>query len=89
MRPLTTYRLVLKRITDDWKLLLSIFVGMTVTASLLAGAPVYIRTLERQSIDTAIERADQIFLNIFAFGSKLPLSRDLSLIHISEPTRPY
>ena len=76
MHPLTTYRLVLKRITDDWKLLLSIFVGMTVTASLLAGAPVYIRTLERQSIDTAIERADQIFLNIFAFGSKLPLSRD-------------
>ncbi|MCH7800790.1 MAG: hypothetical protein IIC24_04505, partial [Chloroflexi bacterium] len=75
MRPLTTYKLVLKRITDDWKLLLGIFVGMTIAATLLAGAPVYIRTLERQSINAAIERADQSFLNIFVFGSKLPLTR--------------
>ncbi|MDP6514346.1 MAG: ABC transporter permease [SAR202 cluster bacterium] len=76
MRQLTTSKLILKRITDDWKLLLSIFVGMIVASSLLAGAPVYIRTLERQSIDTAIERADQPFLNLFVFGSRLPLSRD-------------
>jgi ABC-type antimicrobial peptide transport system permease subunit len=76
MRPLTTYNLIAKRITDDWKLLLSVFVGITVAASLLAGAPVYLRTLERQSINIAIERADQTFLNIFAFGAKLPLNRD-------------
>ena len=76
MRPLTTYKLVLKRITDDWKLLLSIFVGTTIAASLLAGAPVYIRTLERQGIDTAIERADQSFINIFIFAPYITLSRD-------------
>lgn len=76
MRPLTTYKLVLKRITDDWKLLLSIFVGITVAASLLAGAPVYIRTLERQGINTAIERASQSFLNIYIFAPYITLSRD-------------
>ena len=75
MRPLTTYNLIAKRIADDWKLLLSVFVGITIAASLLAGAPVYLRTLERQSINIAIERADQTFLNIFAFGAKLPLNR--------------
>jgi ABC-type lipoprotein release transport system permease subunit len=76
MRPLTTYKLVIKRITDDWKLLLSIFVGLMIAATLLAGAPVYIRTLERQSINTAIERADQTFLNIFAYAPYVNLSRD-------------
>ncbi|MCH7802108.1 MAG: hypothetical protein IIC24_11285, partial [Chloroflexi bacterium] len=76
MRPLTTYKLVLKRITDDWKLLLSIFVGLTIATSLLAGAPVYIRTLERQGINTAIERADQSFLNIYAFAPAITLSRE-------------
>ena len=76
MRPLTTFKLVLKRITDDWKLLLSIFVGITVAASLLAGAPVYIRTLERQGINTAIERADQSYLNIFTYAPYITLSKD-------------
>jgi hypothetical protein len=76
MRSLTTYKLALKRITDDWKLLLSIFVGITVAASLLAGAPVYIRTLERQGINTAIERADQSFLNIFTLAPYVTLSRE-------------
>lgn len=76
MTPLTTLKLVLKRIADDWKLLLSIFVGVTIAATMLSGAPIYIRTLERQGIDTAIERAKQTFLNIYVFAPYIPLTRD-------------
>ena len=72
---MSTYKLVVRRLSDDWKLLLSIFVGITVAAALVAGAPVYLRTLERQGINTAIDRASQIFLNLFVFAPYVPLDR--------------
>ena len=62
---MTTTSFVLKRLADDWKLLVAIFTGITVAATLLSGAPIYISTLERQGINTAIDRADQYFLNIY------------------------
>lgn len=37
MPTLTTARFVLRRLTDDWKLLLSIFAGITVATTLIAG----------------------------------------------------
>ncbi len=52
----------------------SIFVGITIAATLLAGAPSYIWTLERQGINTSIDRASQSFLNIFAAAPYIPLS---------------
>tara|TARA_Y100000310_G_scaffold302575_2_gene340023 strand:- start:1787 stop:5443 length:3657 start_codon:yes stop_codon:yes gene_type:complete len=75
MRPLTTNKLVLKRLVDDWKLLLSIFVGIVIATSLVAGAPIYIRTLERQGLDTAIDRSEQRFLNVYTVAPYTTLSR--------------
>ena len=72
---MTTSSFVLKRLTDDWKLLLAIFAGVSIAATLLAGAPIYVATLERQGINTAIDRADQSFLNIFTAASHITLSR--------------
>ena len=54
MPPMSTYKIVSRRLADDWKLLLSILVGITVAATLVAAAPIYIRTLERQGIDTGV-----------------------------------
>ena len=62
-----------KRLADDWKLLAAIFSGITIAATLLAGAPVYISTLERQGIDTAIDRANQSYLNIYAASPYITL----------------
>ena len=62
-----------KRLSDDWKLLAAIFLGITIAATLLAGAPVYISTLERQGIDTAIDRANQSYLNIYAASPYITL----------------
>ena len=76
MAPLTTTSFVLRRLADDWKLLAAIFAGVTIAATLLAGAPIYIATLERQSVHTAIDRADQSFLNIYGVAPYVTLSRD-------------
>ena len=73
---MTTTSFVLKRLADDWKLLAAILAGITVAATLLASAPIYISTLERQGIDTAIDRANQSFLNIYGAAPHIVLSRD-------------
>ncbi len=75
MPPMTTTAFVIRRLADDWKLLVAIFAGITVAAALLASAPIYLRTLERQGIDTAIDRADQSFLNIYGAVPHIILSR--------------
>ena len=76
MPPMTTTSFVLRRLADDWKLLAAIFAGITVAATLLASAPIYLKTLERQGIDTAIDRADQSFLNIYGTAPHIVLSRE-------------
>jgi hypothetical protein len=75
MRPLTSTGYIFKRLADDWKLLLSAFVGILVASSLVAGAPVYLQALDRQSINTDIDRASDVFLNVFVVGPYLPLAR--------------
>ena len=75
MPPMTTTAFVLRRLADDWKLLAAIFAGIIVAAALLASAPIYLRTLERQGIDTAIDRADQSYLNIYGAVPHIVLSR--------------
>ena len=70
---MTILSFISKRLSDDWKLLAAIFLGITIAATLLAGAPVYISTLERQGIDTAIDRANQSYLNIYAASPYITL----------------
>ena len=74
MYPLSTPKLIIRRLTTDWKLLLSIFLGITVATVLVAGAPVYVDSLERQGINTAIDRSSESYLNIFAVAPHVPLS---------------
>ena len=73
---MSTTSFVLRRLADDWKLLLAIFAGITIAATLLAGAPTYVRTLERQGIHTAIDRAANSFLNIYAAAPFIPLTTE-------------
>ncbi len=73
---MTIISFISKRLSDDWKLLAAIFSGITIAATLLAGAPIYISTLERQGIDTAIDRANQSYLNIYAASPYITLDGD-------------
>ena len=76
MRSLSTSNLIVKRLLDDWKLLLSIFVGIVIASSLVAGAPVYFKSLQRLGINTAIDRSSVYFLNLFTFAPHVPLDRE-------------
>ena len=49
--------------------------GVTVATSLIAGAPVYIKTLERQALNTAIDRVSDISLDIYVLAPNVQLDR--------------
>ena len=76
MHPLSTPNLIASRIAANWKLLLSILLGITIAATLVSGAPIYVKTLERQGINTAIDRESNDILNVVAFAPYLSVDRD-------------
>ena len=76
MGPLTTRRLIVKRLLDDWKLLISIFLGFVVTTTLVAGTPIYFRSLQRVGVNAAIDRSSVFFLNFFAYAPHVQFDRD-------------
>ena len=76
MQPLSLPKFIIKRLADDWKLLLSIFLGILLASTLIAGAPVYFRSLQKLGLNTAIDRAPDVFLNIFTYAPRVPLSEN-------------
>ncbi|MCH7786780.1 MAG: hypothetical protein IIC22_04625, partial [Chloroflexi bacterium] len=76
MQSLSIRKLIIKRLLDDWKLLLSIFIGIAIASSLVAGAPVYFTSLQKLGVNTSIDRSSAFFLNFFAFAPNIPLTRD-------------
>lgn len=73
MNQLSMPKFIVKRLKDDWKLLLSIFAGIAIASTLVAGTPIYLQSLERLSINTAIDRSSSTFLDIFVFARHIPL----------------
>ena len=75
--PIDTKRLVLRRLRDDWQLILSIFSGILVATTLISGAPVYLDSLARQSIATTIDstvaRRTDGFLTIVTHLRSIPV----------------
>lgn len=76
MRSFSTFGFIIKRLSSDWKLLLSIFAGIIIASTLVAGAPVYLNSLARLTLNTSIDRSSILFLNIFAFAPNVPLSEE-------------
>ncbi len=76
MRAFSTFGFIIKRLGSDWKLLLSIFAGIIIASTLVAGAPVYLNSLARLTLNTSIDRSSDLFLNIFAFAPNVPLTEE-------------
>ena len=76
MRSFSTFGFIFKRLSSDWKLLLSIFAGIIIASTLVAGAPVYLNSLARLTLNTSIDRSSILFLNIFAFAPNVPLNEE-------------
>ncbi len=73
MRPLSTPRLVLKRLADDWVFLTSIFVGITVAATIVAAAPIYLRALERLALNNEVDSLARPGSNLTIIAQDMPL----------------
>ena len=69
-------RLILRRLAANWKLLLAIFAGVTMASSLVVGAPVYIASLNRLSLDTSVERAPDRALRVRSYAPFVPVRQD-------------
>ena len=65
-----------RRFAHDWKLLLSIFAGILLSSMLVSGTPIFLDSLERITLNTAIDRSSQTYLNISIFTSTLPSGND-------------
>ncbi len=80
MRSFSTFGFIIKRLNSDWKLLLSIFAGIIIASTLVAGAPVYLNSLARLTLNTSIDRSSNLFLNIFAFAPNVPLNEESLIV---------
>lgn len=65
--------LIAGRLRANWRLVAAVFVGVTVSSSLAVGAPVYLETLNRMSLDTAFARTSDHFLKIRTYVPFVPL----------------
>ena len=66
-------RLIAKRLVASRVLLLSVFAGITVAATLASGAPVYIKSLEQLAFTKSLDRIPGPFFTFHLFGSKVAL----------------
>ena len=64
MQPLSIPGLIRRRLLNDWKLLLSVFVGITIATTLVAGTPVYLSALEQQGFITSLDEISAPVLTI-------------------------
>ena len=64
MEPLSIPRLLQRRLLNDWKLLLSVFLGITIATTLVAGTPVYLSALEQQGFNTSLDEISAPVLTI-------------------------
>ena len=76
MNAVSMPKLVLKRVADDWVSLLSIFVGIIISITLMAAAPVYLKALERLSLNVEIDGLIRPFSNIYVLAFNVPLTGD-------------
>lgn len=75
MRQLSIARLIGKRLADDWKLLLSVFIGTGIATTVAAATPVYLDSLEQLSFHTSLDRLPSHYLDISVSPPNVPLTQ--------------
>ena len=73
---LSILNLIRNRLRNEWKLMLSIFSGILIATILISGAPIYLDSLERISVNTAFDRTSGSTLNALIYTPNIVLSRD-------------
>ena len=74
------FRLAMRRLRSEWRLMSSVFVGIVIATTLMSAAPAYLDALERQSVNsmvrTLVARGGGTFFDIVAHFDFVPLERD-------------
>ncbi len=70
---LSIIRLTYKRVSGESRLLLGAFIGSLITATVIAGGPVYLRTLERAGVEDTVDSTGLYYTNIQVTSSWVPL----------------
>ena len=76
MQEISVPRLIGRRLARDWALLLSVFLGVLLATSVVAGAPVYLKALDRLAFGIALSEFRGSSLSISVFASHILLSRE-------------
>ncbi len=74
MYPLSVPRLVRKRLAANWKLLVSVFVGMAVATTVAAATPIYIQALEQEAFRARLDEISRGSLDFNVIASGIPMS---------------
>ena len=74
MSHLSLPKLVAKRVAKDWKIMVTMFVGITVATSVAAAAPLYPNALDQLDFQAAVDRLATPRLNLAVFGPDRPIS---------------
>ena len=65
MNKLSLTRVIVRRIADDWKLLLTVFIGIFIATTIGAGTPIYLESLDQLSFNAALDRIDEPKIDVF------------------------
>ena len=76
MRKLTNARLVSRRLTDEWKLLSSVFIGILVAVTISVGSTVYLTALEQLAFKVSLNQISAPLLNLTVFAKRIPLTSE-------------
>jgi hypothetical protein len=60
--------MAINQLRRDWAVLASMFGGVLLTATLVAGAPLYMRSLDPLAFSVALDRQSTRFANMIVFG---------------------
>ena len=64
MQQLSIFRLIGRRVADDWKLLVSVFIGIAMATTLAAGTPVYLNALDQLAFNASLDRIESPLINL-------------------------
>ena len=76
MHEISAPRLIRRRLAKDWTLLISVFLGVLIATTLVAGAPVYLKALDRLAFSISLSEFSDSSLIINVFASNIALSRE-------------
>ena len=68
-------KLIMRRLADDWKLLLSVFTGIAIAATVAAGTPVYLNALGQLSFNRYLDGLSGPTFEFAVFLPEVPLTR--------------